>query len=90
MGIRGALLNVFSKSPFKLICSHMEKSVQSVNLLELFFQQVHAQQWDKAKVTQSNIAALESEADKLQKTVGRHLHSDMFLPVSRFMICFRL
>lgn len=84
MGIRGTLLNIFSESPFKLIYEHMHKSVQTAGLLTRFFEAALLKKWDQAKKVQKEISLLESEADQLQKQINRRLHSDMFLPISRY------
>ena len=84
MSITSAFLSVFSESPFKLIATHMEKSVECVHFLDDFFAKSLAQQWDDARDIQRQIASCESEADVLQRQVNRRVHREMFMPVSRY------
>ena len=84
MGIRSALLGVFSESPFKIIHDHMQASIASARLLNDLFQAILSSDWDQARELQQEISHLESEADQLQKQANQRLHHELFLPVSRY------
>lgn len=84
MGIRSALLGVFSESPFQVIHEHMQASIASAQLLNDLFAAILDENWVKAKSIQLEISRLESVADQLQKQASQRLHHELFLPVSRY------
>ena len=56
---------------------------QCVALLPTLYDTCQQGDWGSAKEIQSEISALESEADRLKRKVQLKLHGDLFLPVPR-------
>ncbi|MDH5767023.1 MAG: TIGR00153 family protein [Gammaproteobacteria bacterium] len=83
MVIGDYLSGIFGTSPVKPMQKHMAQVVACVSELNIFFQAVVAQDWEKAASVQDKISHLEKEADKLKKQIRLHLPKGMFMPVSR-------
>jgi predicted phosphate transport protein (TIGR00153 family) len=75
--------NLFGQSPIRPMQHHMTTSHECAAQLLPYFEAVLASDWDKAKDIQKQISKLESDADKLKKTVRLNLPKSLFLPVPR-------
>lgn len=79
----GNLFNMFGPSPIKPIEQHMHKTYLCVKQLDSFFAAALAQDWETAAKVQTNIIALEKEADMMKRDLRLHLPTGLFLPVAR-------
>lgn len=83
MASRNPLGNLFGRSPIRPIQEHMQVANQAAQLLPEFFQAIEADDWDRAQAAHKGILAAEKSADKLKRSVRRHLPKSLFLPVPR-------
>lgn len=83
MAFANPFSNLFGRSPIKPMQEHMTVAVKAATELEHFFEQVIADDWEKAEAVQQRITDLEHEADSLKKQLRLHLPKSLFLPVSR-------
>jgi predicted phosphate transport protein (TIGR00153 family) len=75
--------NLFGRSPIGPIQEHMQVANHAVQLLPDLLRAAAAQDWDKAKGLYKEIEKAERAADKLKRSVRRHLPKSLFLPVPR-------
>lgn len=77
------ILNLFGKSPFAPLQSHMEKVVECVHLLPQLFEAV--QREDKTTVNHiaEQISRMEHQADVTKNDIRNHLPKSLFLPIDR-------
>jgi predicted phosphate transport protein (TIGR00153 family) len=75
--------NMFGKSPFKPIQDHMAKSHSCAVALVPFIEAALAKDWKLAAEKRKVITKLETEADKLKRSVRIHMPKNLFLPVTR-------
>ena len=75
--------NMFGKSPFKPIQDHMATAHECAEALTPFIQAALAKDWKLAAEKRKVITKLESDADKLKRSVRIHLPKNLFLPVPR-------
>lgn len=83
MASRNPLGNLFGRSPIGPIQEHMKVADQAAQLLPALFRASAKDKWDKATEVQKKIASTEGDADKLKRSVRRHLPKTLFLPVPR-------
>ena len=83
MASRNPLANLFGRSPIRPIQEHMTVANQAAQLLPQLFQACADEDWSQAKQTHKEIVAAEREADKMKRSVRRHLPKSLFLPVPR-------
>ena len=76
-------LNIFAKSPFKAIQSHMTQVHRCASLLKPFFAEAMNENWPQAEALRKKIVDAEEEADQLKKYIRLNLPNNLFLPVSR-------
>jgi predicted phosphate transport protein (TIGR00153 family) len=83
MMVKTSFLNMFVKSPFKRIESHMD--VVQLCLAELpdFFEACLNEDWVLAEELYQKISTLESQADQQKRKVRLKIHHSLYLPVSR-------
>jgi len=77
------IFNLFGRSPINPLQKHMAKVAECVQCLQSFFSAVFANEWDKAREVQKQIATLENVADELKRDLRINLPKSLFLPVSR-------
>ena len=77
------IVNLFGRSPFAPIESHMEKVMDCVRLLPELFAALEAQQEVKVEEITQQISSLEHQADLLKDDIRNHLPKSLFLPVDR-------
>jgi len=77
------LSDLFARSPIGPIQEHMQIAYQAAQLLPGLFRAAVAQDWDQVRLLQKEISRAEREADRLMRSVRRHLPKSLFLPVPR-------
>ncbi|GAB3283222.1 TIGR00153 family protein [Parahaliea aestuarii] len=75
--------SLFGRSPIGPIQEHMQAANEAAQLLPLFFEASAQGNWPTAEATFKEISDAERAADKLKRSVRRHLPKSLFLPVPR-------
>lgn len=75
--------SLFGRSPIGPIQEHMQVAAQAAQMLPELFQAAAAQDWASCAALLKDIAKAERAADKLKRSVRRHLPKSLFLPVPR-------
>ena len=83
MAILSPLGNLFGRSPIGPIMEHMALADQAAQRVPDLFRATAADDWDAANQAHKEIVAAEAAADKLKRSVRRHLPNSLFLPVPR-------
>jgi len=83
MAILSPLGNLFGRSPIGPIQEHMALADQAAQLLPALFRAMATDDWDSAKQVHKDIVSAESAADKIKRSVRKHLPNNLFLPVPR-------
>ena len=83
MAGRNPLGSLFGRSPIGPIQEHMQVADEAAQLIPDLFQATASNDWEKARQIQKEITNAEREADKLKRSVRRHLPKSLFLPVPR-------
>ncbi|MFV8818963.1 TIGR00153 family protein [Haliea sp. E17] len=77
------LSNLFGRSPIGPIQEHMQVACEAVRHLPAFMQAAADADWKLANELNRAVNKAEKEADKLKRSVRRHLPKSLFLPVPR-------
>lgn len=77
------ILNLFGRSPFLPLQSHMAKVAECVHMLPSLFQAIKDKDFAKAHEIADKIADKEHEADLTKNDIRNHLPKSLFLPVDR-------
>ena len=83
MASRNPLGSLFGRSPIGPIQEHMQIANEAAEHLPELIQASADNDWDRAKAVYKAIAEAEKEADKIKRSVRRHLPKSLFLPVPR-------
>lgn len=83
MAGRNPIGNLFGRSPIGPIQEHMKVANEAAQHLPELVQASADDDWARAKEVAKSIAEAEKDADKLKRTVRRHLPKSLFLPVPR-------
>jgi predicted phosphate transport protein (TIGR00153 family) len=83
MAILSPLGNLFGRSPIGPIQEHMSLADQAAQKVPDLFRATAADDWKAAANVHKEIVAAEAAADKLKRSVRRHLPKSLFLPVPR-------
>jgi hypothetical protein len=83
MAILSPLNNLFGRSPIGPIQEHMALADQAAQLVPELLRATAADDWETAAQIHKDIFAAEGAADKLKRSVRRHLPNSLFLPVPR-------
>lgn len=75
--------SLFGRSPIGPIQEHMQVAHEAAQLLPLFFETGARGDWSGAEALFKEISRAERSADKLKRSVRRHLPKSLFLPVPR-------
>lgn len=75
--------SLFGRSPIGPIQEHMRVASEAAGLLPELFQAAANGDWTLATELQKEISRTERAADKLKRSVRRHLPKSLFLPVPR-------
>lgn len=77
------ILNLFGRSPFAPLKSHMEKVSSCVHKIPELFDALHQQNYLLAHEIASRISELEHQADLTKNNIRNHLPKSLFLPIDR-------
>ncbi len=83
MAGRNPLGNLFGRSPIGPIQEHMQVANEAAQHLPELVQASADDDWQRAKEVAKAITDAEKDADKLKRSVRRHLPNSLFLPVPR-------
>ncbi len=83
MATRNPLGSLFGRSPIGPIQEHMQIADQAAQLLPDLFRAAGKANWERASEVHKDILAAEKAADKIKRSVRRHLPKSLFLPVPR-------
>lgn len=75
--------NLFGRSPIKPIQEHMQVADQAAQLLTDYLAAANEDDWERAAALYQEISEIEKHADKLKRSVRKHLPKSLFLPVPR-------
>lgn len=78
-----SILNVFGRSPFTLLRTHMEKVRQCVHLLRSLFAAVKMKDQNEIEKIASAISEAEHAADIIKNDIRNHLPKGLFLAMDR-------
>lgn len=78
-----AILNLFGRSPFAPLQSHMNQVSDCVHHLKALFEAVQRKDYDAVQSITDKIAELEHEADITKNDIRNHLPKSLFLPIDR-------
>lgn len=79
----GTILNLFGRSPFAPLQSHMEKVAVCVHLLEIIFDAVEKKDYALVETAAEKIADYEHQADLTRNDILNHLPKSLYLPIDR-------
>lgn len=79
----GTILNLFGRSPFAPLQSHMEKVSGCVHLLNDLFHDIEARDYQAMEEVAAQISELEHQADLTKNDIRNHLPKSLFLPIDR-------
>lgn len=77
------ILNLFGKSPFAPLQTHMVKVAQCVHLLPALFEALSKEDWEKVEEIAAKISEAEHEADLTKNDIRNHLPKSLYLAVDR-------
>lgn len=77
------IVNLFGRSPFAPLQSHMEKVGACVHLLKDLVKAIEAKNESQVETIAARIAELEQEADLTKNDIRNHLPKSIFLPIDR-------
>ena len=78
-----SILQLFGKSPFGPLQSHMRKVYECTSLVPALFEALLAGEQDKVEQVSQRISELEHEADDIKNAIRSNLPKSIFLPVDR-------
>lgn len=79
----GTILNLFGRSPFAPLQSHMEKAAACVHLLVDLFEALEKRDYAKMDEISAQIGELEHQADLTKNDIRNHLPKSLYLPIDR-------
>jgi predicted phosphate transport protein (TIGR00153 family) len=77
------ILNLFGRSPFAPLQSHMEKVSSCVHLLADLFESMERLDYEEVEKIALHIGELEHQADITKIDIRNHLPKSLFLPIDR-------
>lgn len=77
------ILNLFGRSPFAPLQSHMNQVSNCVHRLKDLFEALKRKDYQAVQVIADKIAELENEADITKNDIRNHLPKSLFLPIDR-------
>jgi len=78
-----AIMNLFGRSPFAPLQSHMNQVSECVRHLKTLFEAVKRKDYDEVQSITDKISELEHEADVTKNDIRNHLPKSLFLPIDR-------
>lgn len=79
----GTILNLFGRSPFAPLYSHMEKVAVCVHLLETIFDAIEQKDYAAVEAAAAKIVDYEHQADLTRNDILNHLPKSLYLPINR-------
>lgn len=79
----GTILNLFGRSPFAPLQSHMEKVSLCVHILTDLFHALESKDYQTVEQLSIKISELEHQADLTKDDIRNHLPKSLFLPIDR-------
>lgn len=79
----GTILNLFGKSPFAALQTHMQKVSDCVHLLPQLFEAIEGADYPAVEQFSNKICEIEHQADLLKNDIRNHLPKSLFLPIDR-------
>ncbi len=79
----GTILNLFGRSPFGPLQSHMEKVTQCIELLPSIVEAIESKNYEKLEDLVSLVSKYEHSADLVKNGIRSHLTKNMFLAIDR-------
>ncbi len=77
------ILNLFGRSPFVQLQTHMDKVKQCVELVPKLFESLMEQNFPQVEKIAEEIADLEHHADLLKNDIRNHLPKTLYLPIEK-------
>jgi len=77
------ILNLFGRSPFAPLESHMEKVANCVHMIPELFTAISNKDYAALEVLSAQISKLEHNADLTKNHIRNHLPKSLFLPIDR-------
>jgi predicted phosphate transport protein (TIGR00153 family) len=77
------ILNLFGRSPFAPLESHMEKVSECVMMLKALFEALDKEDYSTVEQISKKICELEHQADLVKNDIRNHLPKSLFLPIDR-------
>lgn len=77
------ILNLFGRSPFVPLESHMEKVESCVNMLTELFDAVEKKEYSRLESISEKISEFEHQADLTKNDIRDHLPKSLYLPIDR-------
>lgn len=79
----GGIFNLFGRSPFAPLESHMEKVASCVHLLDDLFKALEARDYEALELVAARIGEIEHQAELTKRDIRNHLPKSLFLPIDR-------
>lgn len=77
------ILNLFARSPFAPLQTHMEKVNECVRLLHVLFLALKEKDYPRLNETATLISSVEHQADVMKSDIRNNLPSNLFLAINR-------
>jgi predicted phosphate transport protein (TIGR00153 family) len=77
------ILNLFARSPFGPLQSHMNQVTECVHHLKDLFEAISRKDYEAVQIIADKISELEHEADLTKNDIRNHLPKSLFLPIDR-------
>lgn len=77
------ILNLFGRSPFAPLQSHMESVARCIHKLPVLFQALEIYNYEEVEHIAQEISELEHNADLIKIDIRNHLPKSLFLPIDR-------
>lgn len=77
------ILNLFGRSPFAPLQTHMENVSRCVHKLPELFQALESQDFNATERIADEISEIEHQADLVKNDIRNHLPKTLFLPIDR-------
>lgn len=77
------LVNLFGRSPFSPLLSHMERVIDCVHCLPKLFDAMEKRDEASLEALAEEISRLEHQADLIKNDIRNHLPKSLFLPIDR-------
>lgn len=77
------ILNLFGRSPFAPLQSHMEKVIACVKMISQLFEAIYQENYEIIDGIAKEISRLEHHADLIKNDIRNHLPRSYYLPIDR-------